>query len=490
MVKSTAVSKVLAAVLGILFAQSVGAADFEWSGTYRIEGNHIKNPRLSGTRELDYGLHHLSLRPKIVAGDGITIYGQFDILTNPIYPNSQLGQTMGGGVSSDIGVPGTTIDHSRGLSANKAADVFRISQLYLSWVHEYGALLAGRAPLQFGLGMSYNSGKGLFDHWFDTRDLVGYKLLMGNLSLLPMYGKVTEREIGRAEDINDFMIQVQYENTDTDLEMGLFYRVRKSGGDGSDAAVGEDDDLDKDLIGGDAATRSAIDMNELSLYVLKDTDDFRFGVEGSFLNGKIGATTAGGGSKVTVNGFGIAGEFEWRPQGSKWQLGTKAGFASGDDPETDNRFEGYVFDRNYEVGMLLFNRPLGQNDVLRTQVYGGSNRYIADPVTGTSALTDKPDVESLSNAMYVAPHLNYKWNDKFTLHGVAATGWLSVDPLATGDVGKALGYELDLGLSFSPRKGIMWRNDFGMLFPGSAFDFNGDDPSFAYGFTSRAAISF
>lgn len=477
--KITAVSKTFVMGLVALMSLQAQSADFEWSGIYRIEGNHIKNSELdSRGRQLDYGLHHLSLRPKIVASDGITIYGQFELFTNSAYPNSQLGQELGSGVNND-GTPNvsTSADNSNALSGNQASEALLISQLYLTWTNEYGALIAGRAPLHFGLGMSYNAGRGLFDHWFDNRDLVGYKVMMGNLYILPMYGKVAENDRARAEDINDYMVQLQYENPETDLEMGVFYRVRKSGDDGSDVPVGTD------LIGGTGAITAAVNMNELNVFALKDTDRYRIGVEGAFLSGQMGAKTSSL-DDVSMNGFGIAAEFEYRPEESLWKLGLKVGHASGDDPDSDNAFEGYVFDRNYDVAMLLFNRPLGRRDVLRTGVYGGG------PVSGQ---INRPDVESISNVLYVAPYSRYRWSDKMSLDIGLATGWVNTDPVkstAGADVGKDLGYEVDLGLSYSPRKGITWMNEFGMLFPGSAFDFNNDGPSFAYGYTSRAAISF
>src|SRR5690606_8174506 len=75
------------------------AADLAWSGVYRLEGNFIKDSEMSGSAgtQKDYGLHHLILRPKIVAGDGLTIYSQLHLFNagtaagSPYY-NSQIGQ--------------------------------------------------------------------------------------------------------------------------------------------------------------------------------------------------------------------------------------------------------------------------------------------------------------------------------------------------------------------------------------------------------------
>src|SRR3989344_5765070 len=100
MQKNSTIFITLSALLGCLFLNSTVYADIEWSGVYRFEGNHLKNSELGDRgKELGYGLHHLVLRPKIVAGDGLTIQGQFNIFNDATnYPNSQMGQVWGSGV--------------------------------------------------------------------------------------------------------------------------------------------------------------------------------------------------------------------------------------------------------------------------------------------------------------------------------------------------------------------------------------------------------
>jgi hypothetical protein len=474
MKNSRRLSKTFLVLAAGLVSSSLRAADFEWSGTYRIEGIHLSNSEVDDRhRELDYGLHHLSLRPKIVVGDGITINGQFEILNNGAYPDSQLGQVIGSGVGN--GVP-TSSDDSNAASSHQKSDAFLVSQLYMTWVHEYGALIVGRAPMQFGLGITYNAGRGLFDHWFDTRDLVGYKVVFGNLWILPMYGKVSEANLAQNDDVIDYMIQVQYENPETDLEMGIFYRARKSGDSGSDWPSGTN------LVGGAGTTTDKMDMTELSLFALKDSERFRLGVEGSFLSGKMGVVTTTD-DQVLIDAFGILAEFDYKPANSYWSFGVKAGDATGDNPDTDSKFEGFAFHRNYDVGMLMFNHPLGRQDVLRSAVYGGG------PDFGTSDI-NKPDVESVSNAIFLSPNVTYRWSDKFSLNALLVYGQLNADPNTAADEGKSLGYEYNFGISYMPRAGVVWKNDIGFLFPGNAFEFNEEKPGFAYGIMSKAAISF
>ena len=176
------------------------------------------------------------------------------------------------------------------------------------------------------------------------------------------------------------------------------------------------------------------------------------------------------------------GEFEYRPEDSLWKHGVNLGYVSGDDPNTATKYEGYVLDRNYDVAFLLFNHPLGQADFFGTAGFGGG---------GSTAGNSKPDVEAISNVMYFAPYTNYKWSDRWTLGARLATGWLSQNPLVGQTVDKDLGYELDLSLEYSPKKGIRWVNEFGYLMTGSAFKGGTQyDSSNVMGMSTKAAISF
>ncbi|MGE4133615.1 MAG: hypothetical protein AB7F86_18405 [Bdellovibrionales bacterium] len=479
MQKKSVISNALISFLGTLFLNSAWAGDLEWSGVYRIEGNFLNNSELSGTKkELTYGLHHLVLRPKIVAGDGLTIMGQFDILNDSTnYPDSQMGQVWGSGIG---GATPTSENNSNRLSQRQKADTIAVTQLYLTLAQEYGSLIVGRAPLQFGLGMTHNAGRGLFDHWYDTRDLVGYKFIVGNLYFLPMFGKPNEGTLNNTDDTNDYMIHFQYENPETDIQLGVFYQLRKGGTQGSDAPAA-------DPLGGTGATAAgSTDMKTVSVFALRDSDTIRLGAEAAFQSGESGVHTTGG-DNVAFGGFGVAGEFEYKPRESNWAWALRAGHASGDDPNTDAKFEGYIFDRNYDVAMLMFNHPLGKDDFLRTKLTTGT---VFDNTTDKNH--NVADVEALSNVIYVAPTARYKFNDRWRLDNTIITGWLSEDPIAGKSVSKELGYEWDISLHFVPRKGVTWINQAAFLFPGDAWD-GGDlnyGSKFGFGLATKAAISF
>lgn len=475
------ISTIYFACFFVLFSSQVSASNVNWSGLYRIEGYSIKNSEFnSNGRQKDYGLSHLILKPKVVAADGLTIYSQFHIFNSGgTYANSQVGQIFGNGVSA--GGSGQTFPGSNSGAQNQKEEDLKVSQLYLSLVQEYGQLLAGRVPIHFGLGMYHNGGFGMFDHWYDNRDMVGYKVIMGNLWFLPMMGKVKEGTINRSDDVTDFMFQFQYDNPESEIEMGLFWQIRKSGDQGSDGPL---TDINGTNYWGAGASASQIDSENINIYAKKDTDTWMLGVEAGFQKGEIGVVNSGGG-KVNQSGFGLALEAAYRPEEGKSEFGLMAGVASGDDRSTNDDFEGYLFDRNYNIGFLMMNHTLGQADFFNTSMNGGG--------PNGSSENAGVDVETVSNVIYLSPRLKYKWSDRWTSRLTLVTGWLQENTNAylNTQTSTDLGYEIDFSFDFTPQKGVTWINEIGLLMPGDAFKGDGSlDATFGYGMTSKAAISF
>jgi hypothetical protein len=196
------------------------ASTIDWKGGYRIEYTEVDRPSLADPgNKKSYGLQYLYLNPKIVASDGINIISRFDILGSDIaaYRNSQLGSFVGKSLSTNAG--------SHSTAQQQESSELRVSQLYLSVNHEYGALVAGRSPIEFGLGVTHNAGLGAFDHWGDTKDMIGYKFIIDNTSFMPIYtrNKQTDFEIGRT--ISEQIYVLEYDNKDIGAKVGVFHQA-------------------------------------------------------------------------------------------------------------------------------------------------------------------------------------------------------------------------------------------------------------------------
>lgn len=454
----------------LLTATQAQAMTLDWSGGYRFEYTEVDKPSLgSPSQRKAYGLNYLYLSPKIIAADGVNVTSRFDILSSAQYPGSQLGTIWG----FDGNVANGTSNPSSATSNNPGDAKVSISQLYLTVNQEYGALIVGRAPLDFGIGMAYSSGKGAFDHWYDTRDLVAYKIVFGDWFLMPLLSRqASHYEFGQGGSISSTAAVLQYENADNRSLLGVIMEQKK----GAKEALGYSASQIA-AYGGDAVN-SNLSTTSTHFVLGRGFDSFGFKIEAGFVSGETGVTS--GAEDVTLNGYGIAAELSFPRPESKWDYTVKLGMATGDDEGTS--FGGYAFDQNYDVAMLLFNHRLGQRDFMKTNVYRNTVRDL-----GNTA-----DEEYLSNAIYFAPSVNYKWSDRLDVRNTVIWAQLANVVNSSVDSSKDLGLEWDIELVYKPSDRIQWVNQVGLLFPGEAFK-NGNDNlenGFNFGFASKAAISF
>jgi hypothetical protein len=499
---------------GLAFAMAYAssacfAADILWEGRYRIEGNYIKNYTLSKTAGIEdsYLIHHLILEPKIIAMDGINIKSRFDIFNGPL-GNDQHGQVFGnynGATGNPQTGAGSGASPPAVFTTAENNETVQVSELYFEWINEFGALTAGRVPFNFGLGMKYNVGAGNFDHYLSNKDMVAYKLVLGNISIMPAYGKVREGALLNEDDGNDYLIVADYTNPDSQLSMGVMFDQRVAPYDQNYPAQGNDFpsnyfNYSTTRFAYNAANiPGGFSAYNLNFYVKKKSDNFNFGIELGFTNGSTGLSVTDSSTTNNVNvnlsGFGGAAELGYRTGNIKLNL--HAGLASGDDPNTAN-VESYSFSPNYTVAMMMFHYPVGQYDALRSTIYGSHPSYNA----GTNlalANTAGLDTEMISNAIYFAPNVTWSLGDRYDVLATFCYGTTMQSPVSStntpagqnGNIGNQLGFETDLGFSYHLNSRFTWDTTLGFFFPGNAFNGPyGYSNDMAYGATTKAAITF
>lgn len=464
--------KFLVAAMALLGTVSAEAISIDWSGGYRIEFHDINSTSLdmNNPSPKSYGLQYLFLDSKIVASDGINIVARFNVMGNQTagYENSQLGAVIGGG--------GLGNDPRISSQNQKSANV-TVSHLYMNANTEYGSLVAGRAPFEFGMGITHNAGTGPFDHWYDNRDMVGYKFYVDNISFMPILAKVSQKDYGRGVTASDEIFVFEYKNKDNGAEAGVVQQTRKSSFESNDALSAP-----SPIVVTGAALSSAWSTKTVNLYLGREWESFKFKMEASFLTGSTGLTIAG--EALNVNAYAVAVDLLFpKKEGNKWEFGSKLGIASGDNPKTAGVYEGYQFDQNYDVAMLMFNHRLGQADFLTTKLIHTN----AALTTGNSA-----DDEAIGNAIYLAPTAKYQWSDKFDIKTSLIYAQLVTNPTLSLDTTKDLGTELDIELIYKPRERVIWSNSIGILLPGGAWKDGASnfENKTTYGFSTKAAITF
>jgi hypothetical protein len=143
--------------------------------------------------------------------------------------------------------------------------------------------------------------------------------------------------------------------------------------------------------------------------------------------------------------------------------------------------------------MLMFNHRLGGADFFNTNAV----KPVASASSGaTLGVGNSADDESVGNAFYLAPSVNYTINERFNLRNTVVYAQLMNTLQNSVDAKKDLGLEWDIELVYKPIERVQWVNQLGLLFPGEAWK-NGTGASggnlgndFTFGFVSKAAISF
>ena len=232
--------------------------------------------------------------------------------------------------------------------------------------------------------------------------------------------------------------------------------------------------------------------------------NYRYALELGFNSGDLGANESG--TEIDYKGFGLAAEFDYTPKVRGLSLGIKAGYASGADASQADEFSTFAFDRNYNVGMILFNHPIGHKDldVFSTTVFGRRGAR-----SGSEFKTHQTiDSESIANAVYAAPYVRYALDSHWSLYssilwaqlnqGNANTSLFSTSGSPGTGVNSRLKVDLDLGVEwdfavcYKPFKNMTWETLIGVLFPGKAFQGGSRNykMDIVLGGVSRLSVSF
>ena len=474
--------KIISLVTLLTIAQVANAISIDWTGGYRAEYVSIDRPSLSEPKlSKAYALNFLYLQPKIIGSDGINIYSRFDIMPSqtPAYKNSQVGSLIGGGLSD--GNQGTGFNSN---SETQNSSSLQVSQLYLNVVHENGSLLVGRTPIEFGLGITHNAGKNPFDHWIDTKEVLAYRFLVDNIAFTPMLARVVQNDFGGGV-ANDQIFLFEYDNKDIGAKAGVLHQTRVAGAGNNDAYISNAVKLypsGNSVIGG-------FKEQTINLFLERKWSAFEFKIEASFLTGDTGIANAAG-DEIKLNSYAVVAEALKPAQESKWEYGAKFGVVSGDNPDTQASYEGYQLDRNYDLGMLLFNQRMGYagDDVIGTRPLHANDNSNGNKLSIQNSVDD----EAVSNAMFFAPSFKYLYDDKIDMKYTAVYAQAMTNANGFTNFSKDLGLELDAELIYKPRERVIWSNSIGYFMPGSAWSAgsNNRDTKANFGFASKAAITF
>jgi len=242
-------------------ASGASALELDWSGQFRAEYNFIhdysadntaaannfdptRDPATTGGYYIPSGGNSdatfqtlfLKLRPKLVVNDNIYIKSEF-WLGNPAYS-----------IFGD-GAPGTT-DQRQFYSNQSRGSLITAQRIWAEFLSDIGTVQVGRAPLNWGLGLVWNSGDGLWDRYESTGDTIRLISKFGAFSVMPSFVIYSSgNNVGGALPIapgtagtgtpflandtvngdggvREYTLALKYENLDDELEGGVNFIKR------------------------------------------------------------------------------------------------------------------------------------------------------------------------------------------------------------------------------------------------------------------------
>ena len=199
-----------------------------------------------------------------------------------------------------------------------------------------------------------------------------------------------------------------------------------------------------------------------------------FELEIAFVYGQGDATELGIENMTLLGGGGaLKAGIEVMPIGGELELGV----ASGDSDPTDERLTAFTFDRDYDVGLFLFQEPM---PVFQHPDPGQENMGIDD----SSVI----QAEGVSNAFYIKPSFFFDPRDNLRLRiDFIAAGRLKTSDLDMTEEERHLGVELDFDVAWTLYENFELGATVGVMFPGKMFDPYGDP---VFGTEFRGIIRF
>ncbi len=371
-------------------------------------------------------------------------------------------------------------------TSHPAFNPLEMRQLYLEYRWKTGLFRVGQQTSDWGLGMLANAGEndpaaGDFGetHFGDST----YRALLAGRPFFSLGGAWRAIEPALAVDLIVRDGTADFSNGDRAFQ-GIFalrfavdseryfgfYIVQRH-----QTAVGVTD-------GARAMDVTVIDVAGKWHFLRNDWRDLYLGFEAA---GVTGSTTLGRtdtAPEYAVRQFGAAVKGSYRYGAGQVYL--DFGFASGDQNPNDAKQQAFKFNRDYPVGLVLFNEVLAWQSA-RSAARAADPSLLGQPPEGVDLIGTQG---AMTGAWYLFPKVRYGVREWLDVYGGPMFAWSTAaltDPFNSkllggtavnytgAHAGSYLGTELDLGaqVRFHPVEQLTLTGtvEAGVLFPGDAF---------------------
>ncbi len=455
--------------------------DLGFDGNTDVGGSPFPNPlacrsaSAASACENSFGGANMRLRlePIIHLDERSTVHMQIDVLDNVVLGSTN--QNYRGGGDLPVGAfSGNQAPPQAGV--NNLGDSIVVKRAWAEIDAAFGVLKFGRMPWHWGMGVVANAGGmdpihggyNLDADYGDSVDRLSFSTAIPGTSLNAELGidwaqngttsSQAGEDVGRgrqsfdlddADDLDQWLFTISHMDSPTRianmladgesvLNYGAFLAYRTQDYEQRGVAFGQTPDpadfRERDM---------TVYVPDLWLHFAKGGFDFE--AEGVAVFGSLKApevTT----NTVDLRQFGGVARTTYKMLDDDLTLGFEAGFASGDQQKNaipgsihvdgaagivpgDNTLNRFIFDRDYQVDMILFRELMG----------------------------------AVSNATYAKPTVNYKLTSKFNVR-VASILSMAHKKAATPGDSRYYGVELDADIGYS-NDGFFAGISYGVLFP-------------------------
>lgn len=450
-------------LVGLLVPTSAAAVEFRLDGFYRWRGEAYNTLSLTRSDDVvaeelrEVHRHFMSNRLRVIPhlriNSNVHVFTDLDLLdalkfgSNPEILEA-FGQTQqdGSNFAEPVGLSQSVIpgsDYKESLFVRRAW-----AELYTPYVD----VKVGRMGNHWGMGLLANDGNCAFTcDYGDTVD----RIQIGTSAIDPVriaFAVDTRAEgfINRDDDTHSFLLSGGYLGEVHNLGGYIRWTRQPS----NNWNLGHFDIWGKTKLG-----PLAVELEALLLYGKASTTDI--GVE-----------------DLTVLAAGGALDAELAI--SPWAVGLEVGLATGDKDPTDSTWKAFTFDRDHDVGLLMFEQPMPQfqlPDTAAEETRAAAGNIDASQVRTTNAV---------SNAFYLRPRFQFDILDTLNAD-VAALLAFPVVPAAFDNEAKFYGAEIMAGMTWTLYGNFEVGGRASFLIPGPVYD---PYKAFTFGGELRALVRF
>jgi len=445
---------VAALLFAVLLPGPAQALEFRLDGYYRFQAALFDDLSLERGSETADGTrtgmsHRLLLRPHLRFSSNVHVFMDLDVMDAMQFGGgpevlAALGAVQENGESFDEPLP---LNESQIPGSDYRESLF-VRRAWAELYTPYVDLKVGRMGNHWGMGLFANDGNGKLGRYGDTVD----RIMVSTSRLDPVrinfaFDTRAEGFINRDDDTHSFLLSGGY--LSEVHQIGAYLRWTRQ-------------------------PSNSFNVIHADIYAATQLGPLSLQLEALLLWGKAASTDIG------VEGLDIlagGGAFDAKLAIEPFEVGLQVGVASGDSNPADNTWNTMRFDRDHDVGLILFETGMPQRSVGEFADSENQNIDTSAALVGNS----------VSNAFYIKPEFHISPR-KDLVAGIGFIAAFPVVPEAFGeDAPDFYGAEIDLDLTYTLYGNFELAGELGLFIPGPVF---GEDRTPVVGAEVRAQVHF